>query len=181
MNERVQMGEVKISSGPALESQLGTCVSACLYFPSQKIGGMTHISRCRESDTTPSGRLLRHNGFHYADAAIPRLIKMLKHRHEVIKLTELRLFVFGGWNNEGPLRESLEELGLQLTSEGKLRTRHDSKYRFKLSGYDINQFVNRNVVFDLSNGKISIYKQGVRIKGMSAGKKTGAETRMFHL
>ncbi|MDH5378975.1 MAG: hypothetical protein OEX00_11685, partial [Gammaproteobacteria bacterium] len=71
----VQMGQVKIAQQGVLESQIGTCVSLCLFHRESGLGGMTHISRSRSNDQTPSGRLLRHEGYHYADAAIPKLLE----------------------------------------------------------------------------------------------------------
>jgi len=161
---RVQMGEVKVSADGSLESQLGTCVSVCLYHGKLRLGGMTHISRARCTDTTPSGKYIKQGGFHYADLAIPRLIKLLQKHDECLDLRSLKLFVFGGLRNEGPVAETIAELGLKMTPSGELRTHYGSKYGFKLAGYDINQELNRGVLFDVVNREVIVSQSQLRGK-----------------
>ena len=134
-------GEVKISDIDILYTSISTCVSVCLYHPTFKIGGITHISGSRKNDTTPSGRYLKTGGFYYVDKAIPRLLELLKEKHTSIRDKSLELVVVGGLNNEGPISETLSEL---------------KEYDFKLIGYDIDQNLHREVRFDTAYEIITV-------------------------
>ncbi len=63
---------------------------------------------------------------------------------------------------DGTVIETLDELGLKLVrdspeSEIKLRTSADSKYRFKIAGYDIaREEFHRIVMFDTQTGIITV-------------------------
>ncbi len=140
----VNRGEVKVSSRDILETRISTCVSICLYHPEFKIGGITHISRSREDDTTPSGRYIMANGYFYADSAIHRLLYLLKQQHPVIRDASLRMVVAGGMNNEGPVSETLSEL---------------RKYRFKVIGRDVNEMLHRHVIFDIPSGIVTLNRK----------------------
>lgn len=159
----VLRGEVRISSSDILQTNISTCVSACLYHPIYKIGGITHISGNREDDTTPSEKYLKKGeGFYYADEAIPRLLYLLKKKQNSIRNRSLELVLAGGLDLRGPILETLSELGLKIVygeqenEEPKLRTLPESKYGFKLIGYDINQDLRRRVRFDTASGIITV-------------------------
>ncbi len=137
----VDRGEVEISDGEILETHISTCVSICLYYPQYGIGGITHISGCRKTDTTPRGRYIKRNGYYYADRAIPRLLQLLSVRNKSIRERTLRFVVIGGVKNEGPIRETISYL---------------KKYDFMLAGKDINQSYHRHVRFDTAHGIVSV-------------------------
>ena len=137
----VNRGEVKISNRDILETQLSTCVCVCLYHPEFRLGGMTHISRSRAVDNTPSGKYLKTSGYYYADNAIPRLMYLLKQRYPAIRDKSIEVVVAGGLNNEGPVSETLAEM---------------QKYEFKIIGRDINGLAYRHVVFDTALGLVTV-------------------------
>jgi chemotaxis receptor (MCP) glutamine deamidase CheD len=137
----VNRGEVKVSGRDILETQLSTCVSVCLYHPEFKSGGITHISRSREQDKTPSGKYLKTKGYYYADNAIPRLVYLLEQRYPAIRDKSLAIIVAGGLNNEGPVAETLSEL---------------KNYEFEIIGCDVNKLVYRHVVFDTAVGIVTV-------------------------
>ena len=137
----VNRGEIKTSSRDILETQLSTCVSVCLYHPEFRLGGITHISRSREADNTPSGKYIKTNGYYYADNAIPRLMYLLKQCYPAIRDKSLEMVVAGGLNNEGSVSETLSEL---------------RKYEFKVVGRDVNELVYRHVVFDTALGIVTV-------------------------
>ncbi len=68
----------------------------------------------------------------------------------------------GGANLDGAVIETLDEIGLKLIqnfpeNEIKLRTSDDSKYKFKMAGYDIaREEFHRIVLFDTQTGIITI-------------------------
>lgn len=137
----INRGEVKVSGRDILETQVSTCVSVCLYHPEFRLGGITHISRSREADNTPSGKCLKTNGYHYADNAIARLLYLLKKRYPSIRDKSLAMVVAGGLNNEGPVSETLSKL---------------KNYDFKVIGCDVNELVYRRVVFDTALGIVTV-------------------------
>ena len=130
-----------VSSRDILETHISTCVSVCLYHPELRLGGITHISRSREQDKTPSGKYLKTNGYYYADNAIPRLVYLLKQRYPAIRDKSLAMIVGGGLNNERPFSETLSEL---------------KNYAFELIGCDVNELVYRRVVFDTALGIVTV-------------------------
>ncbi len=140
----VNRGEVRVSSAHILETRISSCVSVCLYHPDFKIGGITHISRSRNNDTTPSGKYVTTNGYYYADKAIPRLLYLLKQSHSAIRDQSLEMVVAGGVNNEGPILETLSEL---------------EKYEFKIVGRDVNKMLHRHVIFDVPSGIVTVNRK----------------------
>ena len=124
-----------------LETQISTCVSVCLYHPEFKLGGITHISRSRQVDHTPSGKYIQTNGYFYADNAIARLLYLLKQRYPSVRDKSLALVVAGGFNNEGPVLETLSEL---------------QNYEFEVIGCDVNELVYRHVAFDTASGIVTV-------------------------
>jgi len=145
-------GEVEVSTSEVLTTHISTCVSVCLYHPRFGIGGMTHISRSREDDTTPSGKHIRQDGYFYADRAVPRLVYLLKKRFHAIRGTSLRMIVAGGERNEGPIKETLKLL---------------KSYKFQLTGMDINREWHRHVDFNTSSGIVKIEKRNPLTHQMS--------------
>ncbi len=137
----INRGEVAVSSRDILETQIITCVSVCLYHPELRLGGITHISRSREVDNTPSGKYLKTNGYYYADNAISRLLYLLKKRYPAIRDKSLAMIVAGGLNNEGPVSETLSEL---------------KNYEFEVVGCDVNELAYRHVVFDTVLGIVTV-------------------------
>jgi chemotaxis receptor (MCP) glutamine deamidase CheD len=115
-----------------------------LYHPEFRLGGITHISRSREVDNTPSGNYLKTSGYYYADNAISRLLLLLKQRYPAIRDKSLEMVVAGGLNNEGPVSETLAEL---------------QKYEFKVVGRDVNELVYRHVVFDTALGIVTMRRK----------------------
>lgn len=148
------MGQVFINNEEVniLEANIATCVCVCLYSKKLRIGGITHIDRSYENDSTPSERLLRENSFHYAHQAIPHLVELIKQGKRSMKTSDLRLVIAGGKNeNDTTISEVLSELGLGIlynkSKKPILRTLPESKYKFKLNGYDILQGTNRLLSF----------------------------------
>lgn len=140
----VDRGKVAISGSKILETYISTCVSICLYHPMYRIGGITHISGSRKVDTTPSGRYIKREEYHYSDRAIPRLLLLLLGRDKSFKEESLRFMVAGGVNNEGPVLETITQL---------------EKYDFILVGRDINQGHHRHVRFDTTHGIVSVQRK----------------------
>jgi len=163
----VLRGEVKTSNQHILRINISTCVSVCLYHPLYAIGGITHISGSRKDDTSPSAKYIkRKKNFHYyADDAIPRLLYLLRKRRSSIRNRSLELVIVGGMDLRGPILETLSELDLNVVSgDGenagpKIRTLPESKYGFKLVGYDIMQKFHRIVRFDTSSGIITVSRK----------------------
>ena len=137
----INRGEVKVSSKDILETQVSTCVSVCLYHPEFKLGGITHISRSRQVDHTPSGKHIKSKGYFYADNAIAHLLYLLKQRYPSIRNQSLAMVVAGGLDNEGPVLETLSEL---------------NNYEFELIGCDVNELVYRHVAFDTALGTVTV-------------------------
>lgn len=137
----IDRGAIMVSSTDVLITRISTCVSVCLYHPSYRIGGMTHISASREVDTTPSGKFIKPNGFFYAAEAIAGLIGLLRERHPSIREKGLKMVVAGGLENEGPILETLSEL---------------ENYRFPLAGRDVNGGLHREVAFDTAVGMVTV-------------------------
>lgn len=140
----INRGEVKVSSSDILQTQISTCVSVCLYHPEFKLGGITHISRSRQADNTPSGKYLKTNGYFYADNAIAQLLYLLKKRHPSIWNKSLAVVVAGGLNNEGSVLETLSEL---------------KNYEFELIGCDVNKLVYRHVALDTALGIVTVNRK----------------------
>jgi chemotaxis receptor (MCP) glutamine deamidase CheD len=140
----VDRGKVKVSDRSILETHISSCVSICVYEPRYGIGGITHISRCRETDTTPSGKYIKKGGYYYADRAIPRLLELICRRDHSIRERCLRLVIVGGTKHEGPIMETTSEL---------------KKYEFILAGKDINQSFHRQVRFDTATGVVSVWRR----------------------
>ena len=161
----VDRGGVHITADKVLVSMLSTCVSVCLYSPELMVGGMNHIFGSRTKHDSPSEKYIKKDseGYYYADNAVPKLLSMFKSISKTIKSENIYLFVVGGYDNEDPVIETLEELGLkEVKSENNeqlLITRYDSKYKFKLFGYCLNQKVYRKVMFDVKRRKIEIKKK----------------------
>ena len=162
---QVDRGEVYITADEVLVSKISSCVSVCLYSPELMVGGMNHIFGSRTTHDSPSGKYIKKEseGYYYADNAVPKLLSMFKSISKTIKSENIYMFVVGGYDNEGPLIETLEELGLKevKTENNKqlLTTRYESKYKFKLFGYCLNQKVYRTVKFDVKRKKIEINKK----------------------
>ena len=154
----INRGEVKVSNKHILETQIGTCVSICLYCPEINLGGITHISRSRKVDNTPSGKYIMRNDYYYADNAIPRLMHLFRRRFPAIREKSLEVVVAGGMNNEWPVLETLLEL---------------KKYKFKVVGFDVNKMLHRHVRFDTALGIIKIDRNKPFLKKKS--------TRYFNL
>ena len=140
-NILINRGEVKVSNKSILETQISTCVSVCLYYPGIKLGGITHISRSREVDNTPSGKYIMKNNYYYADNAIPQLLHLFRRQFPAIREKSLEVVVAGGMNNEGSVLETLSEL---------------KKYKFKVVGFDVNKMLHRHVRFDTVLGIIKV-------------------------
>jgi chemotaxis receptor (MCP) glutamine deamidase CheD len=164
MRIHVKRGDVYVGGDDIFNSSLSTCVSVCLYHPQYLVGGMNHIFGSRTHHGSPSCKYIKREGYYYADNAIPRLLSMLKDFNPSIRDRSLHMAILGGFNNEGPITETLNELGLKIAGhddEGSylLRTRHDSRYKFKLKGYCINNGLYRNVVFDIANRRILVNRR----------------------
>ncbi len=140
----VLRGETKISNSDILQTDISTCVSVCFYHPIHKIGGITHISRSRKEDTTPSGKYLKTYKYYYADRAIQRVLYLLKKKHNSIREKNLEVVVIGGLKKEGPVSETLLEL---------------NNYNFKRIRYEINQNVFRQVRLYPVDGIITITRK----------------------
>ncbi len=140
----VERGAVRISDSDILETKISTCVSICLYHPKYGTGGITHISRSRKTDTTPSGKYIKRNGYYYAARAIPRLLQLFCSGNNSIRERSLRFVLSGGVNNEGPILETMSEL---------------EKYDFMLIGEDINQGYHRHVMFDTAHGIVHVRRK----------------------
>jgi len=158
MKIHLKRGNVIVSENEILKASLGSCVSVCLYHPGYSIGGMNHIFGSRLTHGSRSGKYIRteKEGYFYADNAIPRLLSMLKKFYPSIESSSLHMAVVGGFDNEGAIVETLEELGLKTVRHGhsgtySLKTLPDSKYKFKLKGYCINNRLYRDVAFDIKN------------------------------
>jgi chemotaxis receptor (MCP) glutamine deamidase CheD len=171
MSIHIKRGGVYVSKDKILKTSLGSCVSVCLYHPEYLIGGMNHIFGSRRTHGSRSGKFIRteKEGYFYADNAVPRLLTMLKEAHPSIRNMSLHMAVVGGFNNEGAITETIEELGLKIVrSQTKasylLRTRHDSRYKFKLKGYCINRRLYRNVNFDIKNRRVIINRTNPQTK-----------------
>lgn len=148
----VDRGKVEISDGKILETYINTCVSICLYHPMYRMGGITHISRSRKNDTTPSGRYIKSDEYHYSDRAIPRLLLLLFGGDKSFSERSLRFVVAGGVNNEGPVLETITQL---------------KKHDFILVGKDINKGYHRHVMFDVAHGIVSVKRKVPYTKGQS--------------
>lgn len=163
MRIQLKTGEIFVTSEDILESSLGSCVSVCLYHPEYSVGGMTHIFGSRINHSSESGKFIKAEteGFYYADNAVPKLMSMMKAVLPAVNIRSLQMAVIGGCNNEGPIIETIDELGLKVIRAESinsyvLTTRHDSRYKFKLKDYCINDGWHRKVSFDVRNRKISI-------------------------
>lgn len=152
----VNMGEIHVSLTDILEANISTCVTVCLIHYETGIGGMTHISKAWSH--TPDWEKRNNYDYRYARFAVPALVKEIKQHHPGLENRKLSLVISGGLNDDPPLVETLEELGLKKTSSGDLRTTHDSKYRFKLRGWDINHNLYRKVVMNPVFRNITIYR-----------------------
>ncbi len=157
-NILINRGEVKVSNKSILETQISTCVSVCLYYPGIKLGGITHISRSREVDNTPSGKYIMKNNYYYADNAIPQLLHLFRRQFPAIREKSLEVVVAGGMNNEGSVLETLLEL---------------KKYKFNVVGFDVNKMFHRHVRFDTALGIIKVDRNKPFLKKKS--------TRYFNL
>lgn len=171
MSIHIKRGGVYVSKSEILRASLGSCVAVCLYHPEYLIGGMNHIFGSRRTHGSKSGKFIRteKEGYFYADNAVPRLLSMLKEAHPLIKNGSLYMAVVGGFNNEGAIVETIEELGLRIVrsqagASYMLRTRHDSRYKFKLKGYCINHRLYRSVSFDIKNRRVIINRTDPRTK-----------------
>lgn len=140
----VNRGGIEISDNKILKTHISSCVSICLYHPKYRIGGITHISSSRKDNTTPSGKYIKRNGYHYADQAIPKLLKLFLARDNSIRERNIRYVIAGGVNNEGPILETVSHL---------------EKYDFILVGKDINQSCHRHVIFDTAHGIVRVKKK----------------------
>lgn len=165
----VDRGKVEVSDSDILETHISSCVSICVYEPRYGIGGITHISRCRETDTTPSGKYVKKGGYYYADRAIPRLLELICERDHSIRERGLRLVIAGGVKQEGPIMETISEL---------------EKYEFIPAGKDINQSFHRQVKFDTATGVVSVWRRvpfgkgrGTRSFCLGLAQKQGGTTR----
>ncbi len=138
---QVKRGEISLSSSELFYTHISTCVCVCLYHPGTGFGGMTHISRCRSDDTTPSGRFLVNHGYYYADTAVEGLLEGFRKESSHIKEVSIESFLIGGINSEGPITETLEVLKL---------------YRFRERGADINSKLHRYIEFDTAAGIVTI-------------------------
>jgi chemotaxis receptor (MCP) glutamine deamidase CheD len=166
MRIQIKRGEIFVTHDDVLESSISSCVSVCLYHPEYRIGGMTHIFGSRVHHSSGSGKFIRAEteGFYYADNAVPKLMSMMKELFPAINRRSLHAAVIGGFDNEGPIVETLDELGLKvIRAEGinsyTLTTRQDSRYKFKLKDHCINDGWLRKVSFDVKNRKISINRK----------------------
>lgn len=171
MSIHIKRGGVYVSENKILKASLGSCVAVCLYHPEYLIGGMNHIFGSRKTHGSRSGKFIRteKEGYFYADNAVPRLLSILKEAHPSIRNGSLHMAVVGGFNNEGAIVETIEELGLrvaqsQTNASYLLRTRHDSRYKFTLKGYCINQRLYRSVSFDIKNRRVIINRTDPQTK-----------------
>lgn len=159
----IKRGGIGICSDGILIANLSTCVALCLYHPLLKIGGLTHIFGSRKYHDSPSKKYIKpeEEGYFYADNAVPEMLKRMKSSFPEIENRSLKSVITGGMHNEGPIQEVLDELGLKEvsgTTDGRtlLRTVHESKYKFKLAGYNINNGMHRNVRFNVGSREITI-------------------------
>jgi chemotaxis receptor (MCP) glutamine deamidase CheD len=138
---QIKRGEICVSCGDILYAHISTCVSLCLFDPGTGIGGMTHISRCRSDDTTPSGKYLVNHGYYYADTAVEGLLKRFRKEHPHINEKSIESLLIGGIDSEGPVAETIEVL---------------KRYRFRERGADINNKLHRYIEFDTAAGIVVI-------------------------
>jgi chemotaxis receptor (MCP) glutamine deamidase CheD len=150
----VNMGEIHLSGGAILESNISTCVSVCLYHRGTRLGGMTHISKALES--TSGGIVPGEGDYRYAANAIRGLVELFRLRIPLLDTGDLVLYIAGGYENEPPVVETIRELGLGMSAGGTLRTTLNSKYHFKLRGWDINDSWYRKVSLDPPGGILRI-------------------------
>ena len=85
------------------------------------------------------------------------------------------MVLIGGQKGEGPIRETLAELGLRQNRDQHPRTDYNSRYHFKLTGYDINREMNRKVSFDIARAEIEVCKTPALKKNRAAAL-TGRQT-----
>ncbi len=150
----VSMGEIHLSGSAILESNISSCVSVSLYHRNSRLGGMTHISKALEST---SGRMVPpEHDYRYAGNAIRGLVKLFRDRLPLLDTRELVLYIAGGYENDPPVTETIRELGLRVTTCGTVRTLEDSKYHFKLRGWDINGSCYRKVSLNPLQGLLLI-------------------------
>ncbi len=140
----VKRGEIFISGIDVLKTIISTCVSICFYHSGSGLGGITHISRSRRDDATPSGRFVKFDGYYYADRAIPGIIEMMRMNVSGLREKSLQVVVVGGMNGEGPVAETLVELG---------------KHDFKTIGKDINSNFQRYVTFTPSMRSVHVKRK----------------------
>ena len=88
----VNIGQLKACrSGPVLKTLLGSCVSACLYDPVVKVGGMNHILLSTKADVQTFDASARY-GIHAMEILINEMLKLGAKRNR------LQAKAFGGGN-----------------------------------------------------------------------------------
>ncbi len=88
----VNIGQLQACrSGPILKTLLGSCVSACLYDPVVKVGGMNHILLSTKADVQTFDASARY-GIHAMEILINEMLKLGAKRNR------LQAKAFGGGN-----------------------------------------------------------------------------------
>lgn len=97
----VNQGECRVSGDPAVvfTTVLGSCVSACLYDPVMRIGGMNHILLAHGEKEEGDPRLLQRFGIHAMEVLINGMIKQGAER------SRLKARLFGGASMHAALRD----------------------------------------------------------------------------
>lgn len=140
----VNRGEIDAGRTCIFQTHISSCVSVCLYDPQTGSGAITHISNSRISDTTPSGRYIKNNGYYYAEEAVDGAIYIMKKRFRIDSPENLNAVITGGLNREGPILETLDIL---------------EKYNFRICGMDIMRNIYRTVIFEPAAASVTILRR----------------------
>ncbi len=146
----VGIAEIETATAPdILRTILGSCVGVCLYDPSIKTGGMSHIMLPVKKADSPALKK-------YADSAIPLLISELEKKKadrknltakiiggaKMFDVVENSIMGEIGRNNVSKVREVLKEVEIPIISE------------------DVGGDYGRTVDFFLETGEVKIRTMG---------------------
>ena len=143
----VGMGQIAAVREPKrLKAVLGACIGLVLYSPRLKTGAMAHIVLPESAgrDGTPGK---------FGDTAVP---EMLKHLQELGTLPSGLIATFAGGSNmfgsSGPL-----QIGVANANAVGDALKHAG---IRVTGQDIGGSKGRRVVFDCSNGVMTVEQAG---------------------
>ncbi|MBE9515736.1 MAG: chemotaxis protein CheD [Proteobacteria bacterium] len=159
----VRIGCVKISTAPAVfDTVLGSCISACLYDPKMRIGGMNHfmLPSSADLDNPVSTRY----GVNAMELLINKLMKAGANRKNLVAK------IFGGAHVLN-IRESLQgvpQLNIQFIQQF-LTTE-----RIQITGQDIGGYQPRRILFSSHDGNVYM-----RLLGSTEAATTAKEEQTF--